>query len=95
MYEDADFSLRALKFGKNVINTRVQLEHYHAVEGRPNKFKYGKMVIRNGWYVWRIKYSNPSLKARLKWNLTSLTLTLIRGLNIVTTSEKKKLLLKR
>ena len=48
------------------------------------------MVIRNGWYVWRIKYGNPSLKATLKWHATSLLLTKIRLLNILTTSNKKE-----
>ena len=47
------------------------------------------MVIRNGWYVWRVKYSNPSIKARFKWNATALLLTLIRLSNVVTTSDRK------
>ncbi|MFH6769633.1 glycosyltransferase [Gaetbulibacter aquiaggeris] len=92
LYEDADFSLRLAKKGKLYINTNAQLAHYHNFSGRPNKYRYGKMVIRNGWYVWRVKYPNPSLKARLKWHLTAILLTKIRLLNIVTTSNKKEAL---
>ena len=37
LYEDADFSIRALAFGANVINTKVQLNHFHHRSGRPNQ----------------------------------------------------------
>ncbi|WP_338359655.1 glycosyltransferase family 2 protein [Yeosuana marina] len=90
LYEDADFSLRLAKTGKIYINTNAKLNHYHNASGRPNKFKYGNMVIRNGWYVWRVKYPNPPLKARLKWHATAILLTIIRLLNILTTSKRKE-----
>ena len=89
MYEDADFSLRASKLGSLWINTEARLEHHHDPSGRPDLCKYGKMVIRNGWYVWRVKYPNPSLRARFKWNATALLLTLIRFTNVITTNDKK------
>ena len=89
LYEDADFSLRALQYGKNVINTKAQLSHFHAESGRPNKYQYGKMVVRNGWYVWRIKISNPTLKDRFKWNAITILLTLIRFSNVITEHNKK------
>lgn len=92
LYEDADFSLRLAKKGKLYINTAAQLNHYHEASGRPNKFSYGKMVIRNGWYVWRIKYDNPTLKARFKWHVTAILLTKIRVLNVITTRYKKEAL---
>lgn len=90
LYEDADFSLRLAKKGKLYIKTEAQLAHYHDGSGRPNQYCYGKMVIRNGWYVWRVKYPNPSFKARFKWHATAILLTKIRILNIVTTSNKKE-----
>jgi len=90
LYEDADYSLRALKFGKNIISTNAKLNHYHEASGRPNNYQYGKMVLRNGWYVWRVKYPNPSLKARLKWHATAMLLTKIRLLNVLTTSKRKE-----
>ena len=92
LYEDADFSIRALAFGANVINTKVQLNHFHHPSGRPNQYKYGKMVVRNGWYVWRVKNPKPSLKASLKWHLITILLTIIRFTNIFTTNKKKEAL---
>lgn len=90
LYEDADFSLRALQFGKNVINTNVHLSHFHDASGRPNQYKYGKMVVRNGWYVWRVKNPNPKFADRFKWNAIIFLLTLIRFSNIVTDVHRKK-----
>tara|TARA_R110002049_G_scaffold3795_5_gene27638 strand:- start:115528 stop:116493 length:966 start_codon:yes stop_codon:yes gene_type:complete len=90
LYEDADFSLRALNYGVNVINTNAKLNHYHNPSGRPNQYKYGKMVLRNGWYVWRVKYPNPSLKARFKWHATAFLLTLIRFTNVINTNKKQE-----
>lgn len=90
LYEDADFSLRLARIGNLYINTDAQLEHYHNGSGRPNKFQYGKMVIRNGWYVWRVKYPNPSMKSCLKWHATALLLTQVRMLNVITTAKRKE-----
>lgn len=90
LYEDADFSLRIAKLGKLYVNTNARLSHHHDVSGRPNKFNYGKMVVRNGWYVWRVKYPHPSLKSRIKWNLTVLLLTTVRFLNVLTTNKRKE-----
>ncbi|WP_433833639.1 glycosyltransferase family 2 protein [Flavobacterium anhuiense] len=89
LYEDADFSLRALQFGKNVINTNARLKHFHDAAGRPNHFKYGKMVVRNGWYVWRIKNRKPNFIDFFKWHSITLLLTLIRFSNILTETDKK------
>lgn len=88
LYEDTDFSLRIAKIGKLYINTNAKLAHYHEPSGRPNYFKYGKMVVRNGWYVWRVKYPNPGFKARIKWNATALLLTFIRSINMVNSKNR-------
>ncbi|WP_396601576.1 glycosyltransferase family 2 protein [Algibacter sp. R77976] len=90
LYEDADFSLRLAKTGKLYVNTAAQLNHYHDKKGRPNKYKYGKMVVRNGWYVWRVKYPKPELMARIKWHSTVFLLTAIRLSNTLTTKQKKE-----
>lgn len=90
LYEDADFSLRALQLGQNYIATSAQLSHFHDSSGRPNKYNYGKMVLRNGWYVWRIKYPKPPLIARIKWNAIAFLLTLIRFTNTFTTNKRKE-----
>ena len=92
LYEDTDFCLRLTKLGELYVNTNALLSHHHEVLGRPNKFKYGKMVIRNGWYVWRVKYSKPSFKARIKWNATAFLLTIIRFTNVITSNSKKEAL---
>lgn len=92
LYEDMDFCLRASEIGQLYVNTAAQLYHYHDEGGRPNKYKYGKMVIRNGWYVWRVKYPQPSFSDRLKWNATVLLLTLVRMGNVLTTKERKEAL---
>ena len=92
LYEDADFTLRVSKVGKLYINTKAQLGHYHNHSGRPNQYQYGKMVVRNGWYVWRVKFPKPSIKARLKWNAIVLLLAFIRFSNIFTTGKKQEAL---
>ncbi|WP_268847673.1 glycosyltransferase family 2 protein [Flavobacterium aestivum] len=89
LYEDADFTLRVSKSGNLYLNTAAQLSHYHAESGRPNQYKYGKMVVRNGWYVWRIKNPTPSFKDRYKWNAITILLILIRFTNVINDSNKK------
>ena len=90
LYEDADFTLRVAKAGKLYLNTAAQLNHYHDASGRPNQYRYGKMVVINGWYVWRVKNPKPSLNAKLKWHAITIVLTLIRFSNILTTRKKKE-----
>ncbi len=88
LYEDADFSIRLAKLGSLYINTNAKLAHYHDGSGRPNQYNYGKMVSRNSWYVWRVKYPNPTFKARFKYHATEVLLMAIRGTNIITSKEK-------
>lgn len=90
LYEDADFTLRVAKMGKLYLNTSAKLNHYHDASGRPNQYQYGKMVVRNGWYVWRTKNPKPSLNAKLKWHSITILLTIIRFSNTFTTSNKKE-----
>jgi GT2 family glycosyltransferase len=81
LYEDLDFCLRVSKKGQLYVNTAAKLEHHHEVAGRPNKYEYGKMVVRNGWYVWRVKYPIPTLKARLLFHLNVIVLLKLRFIN--------------
>ena len=85
LYEDADFTLRVAKEGKLYLNTSAKLNHYHDASGRPNQYQYGKMVVRNGWYVWRTKNPKPLFDAKLKWHSITILLTLIRYSNAFTT----------
>lgn len=90
LYEDADFCLRVAKTGKLYLNTKAKLNHYHEVSGRPNQYQYGKMVVRNGWYVWRVKKSNPETIDFFKWHTITILLTIIRFSNIFTTTKRKE-----
>lgn len=90
LYEDADFSLRVAKTGPLYVNTAATLYHYHDASGRPNQYQYGKMVVRNGWYVWRVKNPKPLFNAKLKWHSITIILTLIRFSNTFTTVSKKQ-----
>lgn len=92
LYEDADFTLRVSKVGELYLNTAAQLEHHHDAAGRPNQYSYGKMVVRNGWYVWRVKNPKPSFNAQLKWHAITLLLTAIRSTNVITSSKKQEAL---
>ncbi|MBK5208330.1 MAG: glycosyltransferase family 2 protein [Flavobacteriaceae bacterium] len=90
LYEDADFSLRLAKTGKLYLNTAAKLSHYHNPSGRPNQYQYGKMVVRNGWYVWRVKNPNPTFNAKFKWHAITLLLMIIRFTNTFTTNKPKE-----
>lgn len=92
LYEDADYTLRLSSIGKLFVNTAAQCEHHHEASGRPNQFHYGKMVVKNGWYVWRVRWPKPSFTAKLKWHAIIWLLTLIRLTNVLTTSQRKKAL---
>jgi GT2 family glycosyltransferase len=88
LYEDADFTLRVAKMGKLYLNTAARLSHFHADSGRPNQYQYGKMVVRNGWYVWRTKNPNPKIDSQLKWHSITILLTLVRFSNTFTSAKK-------
>lgn len=90
LYEDADFSIRVAKTGPLFVNTSAQLSHFHEGSGRPNQYKYGKMVVRNGYHIWRTKVTKPSFKVKLKWHAITLLLILIRFSNVFTTAQKKE-----
>ena len=89
LYEDADFSIRVSKSGQLYLNTAATLNHFHAPDGRPNQYSYGKMVVRNGWYVWRVRNSKPTFVHRFKWNSITILLILIRFSNIFTPNLNK------
>ena len=90
LFEDTDFSLRLAKKGKLYLNTAARLSHFHETSGRPNQYQYGKMVVKNGYYVWRVKNPKPVFEDKLKWHSITILLTLIRFSNIFTTSKRKE-----
>ncbi|MES2863898.1 MAG: glycosyltransferase [Bacteroidota bacterium] len=90
LYEDAEFTIRISKIGQLYVNTKAKLEHHHDASGRPNQYCYGRMVVRNGWYVWRTKNPNPKIIHSIKWHIITILLTFIRIANIVTTKKRKE-----
>jgi GT2 family glycosyltransferase len=90
LYEDYDFSIRANRFGKLISNTAARIAHYHEPSGRPNTFKYGKMVVTNGWYVWRQRHPHPGLVNIFKWHCITLLLAFFRMANTLTAQSEKR-----
>lgn len=89
LYEDFDFCIRAMKYGKLYVNTNARVWHYHEAGGRPNMFKYGTMVILNGWYIWKLRFPNNTFLAKIKWHSTSFLLAQIRLLNFIIGPNRK------
>jgi len=71
LYEDMDFCVRASRLGQLYVCTAAQLEHLHDPGGRPHHFRYGFMVVWNGWYVWRVRWPTPPWRERLRWWATT------------------------
>jgi GT2 family glycosyltransferase len=84
LYEDYDFSIRASKYGKLITNTAARLVHHHEQSGRPNTYRYGKMVVTNGWYVWRLRHPNPGFVNIIKWHMITILLAIFRLGNAIT-----------
>lgn len=74
LYEDMDFCVRAAQDAPLYLSTRARLAHYHAPAGRPSRFRYGRMVVLNGWFVWRRRHVQPSLSSRTRWWATTVLL---------------------
>jgi len=88
LYEDLEYCIRVSRKYSLYVNTAAKLYHYHEESGRPNKIKYGKMVIRNGWYVWKIRHPKVKAKDTFKWFKIVLLLAMIKLSNAF--SGKKK-----
>lgn len=78
LYEDLSFSLQVSRTVPLYVCTAARLAHRHDEGGRPNSFRYGRMVVRNGWYVWRQRWPHPSVRDRLQWWAITMLLTLCR-----------------
>lgn len=78
LYEDLDFCVRVSRDGPLYLCTRARLAHYHAPSARPNQFRYGIMVVRNGWFVWRRRWPNPPWSARIRWWSITILMILCR-----------------
>ncbi|NVJ86768.1 MAG: glycosyltransferase [Algoriphagus sp.] len=89
LYEDFDFCIRALKIGDLFVNTSAQVKHYHEPSGRPNYFKYGKMVVRNGYYILNLRFPKNTFINKLKWHLITLLLAHLRLVNSISGPNRR------
>jgi GT2 family glycosyltransferase len=78
LYEDLDFCVRASHDGGLYLCTKARLAHYHDPLGRPNHFRYGEMVVRNGWFVWKRRWPIPNASDRVRWWAITTLLALCR-----------------
>lgn len=90
LYEDADFTLRVSGKGQLYLNTAARLGHFHEASGRPDRSAYGRMVVRNGWYVWRVANPDPNLKDCIKWHSITGLLLLVRLVNVFTGPRRQE-----
>lgn len=81
LYEDMDFCLRASGIGQLYVNTGAKVEHLHDEGGRPDHYKYGRMVIENGYLVWKLKNPKPSFETVIKFYTIHFLLLMIRFVN--------------
>lgn len=81
LYEDMDFCLRASRLGQLYVNTAAKVEHLHDEGGRPDHYKYGRMVIDNGYHVWKLKHPESSFSSSFKFWAIHFILLIIRFVN--------------
>jgi GT2 family glycosyltransferase len=79
LYEDLDLCLTVGADGPLYLATAARLEHHHAPESRPDHDRYGRMVVTNGWYVWRRRWPRPRRVDRVRWWATTFVLAACRA----------------
>lgn len=89
LYEDLEYSIRASRVAPLYLCTQARVAHYHAPGGRPNSFRYGKMVVRNGWMVWRSRWPDPGTGAKLRWWAVTVLLALLRLIDFRNTGHTR------
>lgn len=90
LYEDMDFCLRVSRIHPLFLCTAARLEHHHVSSGRPSPFRYGTMVVRNGWYVWRQRWPQPHSADRARWWAITLILALCRAADSLRHSNRQQ-----
>lgn len=88
LYEDVDFCIRISKFGSLYIDTNLNVFHFHDPIGRPNFYKFGQMVVKNGWYVWKQKYQSFNFYDSLRWYLIEFINAFSRLLGVFNASSR-------
>ena len=78
LYEDLDFCIDVARDAPLYLCTAATLRHDHDPAARPPGYRYGRMVVENGWYVWRRRWPSPRPADRLRWWLTTMLLVAAR-----------------
>lgn len=89
LYEDQDFSIRARRRGALVLCPTARLDHLHEPSARPRAMHYGRMVVCNGWRVWRTANPKPALGSKMRWWLVTLVLLGVRASNVFTGPSRR------
>ncbi|MDB4907138.1 MAG: glycosyltransferase family 2 protein [Gemmatimonadetes bacterium] len=74
LFEDTDFCVRALAHGELYLATRARIRHLYCQDARPSPRRFGRMVVRNAWFVWRRRWPSPSLANVIRWWATTVLL---------------------
>ncbi|OYU82787.1 MAG: glycosyl transferase family 2 [Flavobacterium sp. BFFFF2] len=77
LYEDLEFCLRIRELGSLYVATAATLEHWHEPAGRPNQFKYGQMVVRNGWLIRHTYSQQKRVISTVKWHVNTILLSFL------------------
>lgn len=78
LYEDLDFCIDVARERPLFLCTAATLRHDHDPTARPPGYRYGRMVVENGWYVWRRRWPSPVAADRIRWWLTTMLLIAAR-----------------
>lgn len=79
LYEDLDFCIDVAREDPLYLCTAATLRHDHDPDARPASYRYGRMVVENGWYVWRRRWPEPGRLDRSRWWLTTALLLVTRS----------------
>lgn len=83
LYEDLDFCIDVARERPLFLCTAATLRHDHDPAARPPGYRYGRMVVENGWYVWRRRWPSPPRADRARWWLTTVVLLAARLAGVV------------
>lgn len=78
LYEDLDFCIDVAREEPLYLCTSAMLRHDHDPDARPASYRYGRMVVENGWYVWRRRWPVPAGGDRIRWWATTALLLVTR-----------------
>jgi GT2 family glycosyltransferase len=84
LFEDVEFSIRAHRHGRLLVNTAARLQHLEAPEGRPDSFLYSYRFTRNRLLVVK------NLESSSKWFTYSLSIAVILISQVIAGREGRR-----